>query len=58
MTEVEKKLADAYVDEEGSEESEEDEIDKHIENVFRDFSTEDIENKKIKQHIYLWKENS
>ena len=57
MSEIEKKLAETYVEEDESEQSEEDEIDKYIEERFRDFSTEDIENKKIKQHIYLWKEN-
>ena len=57
MTEVEKKLADAYVDEDSSDISEDDEIDKYVEEQFKDFNTEDITDKNIKQHIFLWKEN-
>ena len=57
MSEVEKKLAETYVDEESSDISEDDEVDKYIEERFKDFSTEDIESKRVKQHIFLWKEN-
>ena len=57
LTEVEKKLADAYVDEDSSDVSEDDEIDKYVEEQFKDFNTEDITDKNIKQHIFLWKEN-
>lgn len=57
MTDIEKKLAETYVDEDSSEDSEEDMVDKYVAQQFKDFTTDDIKEKTIKQHIFLWKEN-
>lgn len=57
MSDVEKKLAETYVDEDSSEISEDDQVDRYIMEQFKDFNTTSITDKFIKQHIFLWKEN-